>query len=208
VDRGDAPDRVAWQHRYPELAGELAEFFADQDRLGQVIAPFKVAAHGGSPARTEPGGPGRNRAGATGAAWDGDGDTLGGPDDEGGSERDRAATAALRLLGDYKLIRPLRRGAMGVVYEAQQVSLNRRVAVKMVRAGEFATEAEVQRLLGPDASTLDPRPFSASEVRDRGGPKAIRAFHVFTGPPAVGAIIICVSEWPSTSSHRGKPSDV
>ncbi len=34
---------------------------------------------------------------------------------------------------------------MGVVYEARQAGLNRHVAVKMIRAGQFATEAEVQR---------------------------------------------------------------
>ncbi len=34
---------------------------------------------------------------------------------------------------------------MGVVYEARQVRLNRLVAIKMIRAGAFATEAEVQR---------------------------------------------------------------
>jgi serine/threonine-protein kinase len=139
VDRGDAPDPIAWQHRYPELARELAEFFADQDRFGQVIAPLKEAAYSGSPARTERGATDRNHAWATGTARDGNRATL------GGSDRDQAATASLLRLGDYELIQPLGRGAMGVVYEARQISLNRRVAVKMIRAGAFATEAEVQR---------------------------------------------------------------
>jgi serine/threonine protein kinase/WD40 repeat protein len=35
-----------------------------------------------------------------------------------------------RTLGDFRLIRPIGRGGMGVVYEAQQISLNRRVALK------------------------------------------------------------------------------
>ena len=38
--------------------------------------------------------------------------------------------AESRTLGDFRLIRPIGRGGMGVVYEAEQISLNRRVALK------------------------------------------------------------------------------
>jgi|GEM_PF-462214 len=47
--------------------------------------------------------------------------------------------------GDYKLVEELGSGGMGVVYRARQVSLNRPVALKMIRAGEFASADEVQR---------------------------------------------------------------
>ena len=50
-----------------------------------------------------------------------------------------------QTIGDYELIRRLGRGAMGDVYEARQVRLNRTVALKMIRAGLLATEEEVQR---------------------------------------------------------------
>jgi serine/threonine protein kinase/Flp pilus assembly protein TadD len=46
-----------------------------------------------------------------------------------------------RTLGDFRLIREVGRGGMGIVYEAEQVSLGRRVALKVL----------------PFAATMDPR---------------------------------------------------
>ncbi len=58
---------------------------------------------------------------------------------------DLSARGAPMRLGDFELVRRLGEGAMGVVFEARQVSLNRPVALKMIRAGLFAAEADLRR---------------------------------------------------------------
>jgi hypothetical protein len=64
-----------------------------------------------------------------------------GPADMALEELADAGEAGERRLGDYRIVQRIGRGGMGIVYEAEQLSLNRRVALKTL----------------PTAAVLDPR---------------------------------------------------
>jgi WD40 repeat protein len=53
----------------------------------------------------------------------------------------------LRRVGDYELQAEIAAGGMGIVYRARQISLNRLVAVKMIRFAHSASGKERQRFL-------------------------------------------------------------
>ena len=53
--------------------------------------------------------------------------------------------SSITYFGDYELLEEIARGAMGVVFRARQSSLNRIVAVKMIRGAMLSSQSEVRR---------------------------------------------------------------
>ncbi len=58
---------------------------------------------------------------------------------------DHAATASPSPLGDFRIVREIGRGGMGVVYEAMQLSLGRRVALKVLPFAAALDPKQLQR---------------------------------------------------------------
>jgi serine/threonine-protein kinase len=165
--QGPTPQELIAQH--PELARELEGFFADQERFGHLVAPFRRAAQAGpadiptmagveattppsqlrgaEPAATLPldeTHPAIPRPGITLDQPSGS-DTAGTDAEDSTADGELPRGSAIRYFGDYELRLVLGKGGMGVVYQAKQLSLNRPVALKMIRAGIWASDDEIRR---------------------------------------------------------------
>ncbi len=110
-------DRVAKEH--PELADDLRELW------GAVLVSEEVARSS-------------EADNLTGSA-----DTL--PSPATGTGSSLSVQNPPERIGDFEIVRELGRGGMGVVYEARQASLDRRVALKILLRRELSAGEDIAR---------------------------------------------------------------
>ena len=149
AEEGRAPERMELLARHPDLAPELAAFFAGQERLTRLAAPLRDAVSAAQQSTIE--------------------DKLA----EGGR------------LGDFHLLREVGRGGMGIVYEAEQISLGRKVALKIC----------------PLPARSTPSSFSASRTRRTRPP--ISSIRISC--PSISSAASAASTSTPCSSSRGRP---
>ncbi len=114
LEEGQQPDRGALLEAHPDLRPDLEAFLDGDAEIQRLTAGLRV---GG---RIDVHGPLEEPSEA--------------PDDR---------PAGIGALGDFRLLREVGRGGMGVVYEAEQISLRRRVALKVL---PFAAAIDPRRL--------------------------------------------------------------
>jgi serine/threonine protein kinase len=126
VEAGEPVNRSQFVTANPEFRRELEEFFANHDQVERVAAPIRVAAVLDDGLKF-----GTATSNAMGTPVS---PAIGGrPDDR-----------PLGQLGEFRLLREIGRGGMGIVYEAEQLSLQRRVALKVL---PFAAAIDAKHVL-------------------------------------------------------------
>jgi serine/threonine protein kinase len=128
---GRAPDRRQLLTGHPEFALELSEFFALRDQIDRLAAPLREVA----------------LASALSSRMAASPEPAVEPLRTAHTQEPHppAATTDLGQIGEFRLVREIGRGGMGVVYEAHQNSLNRRVALKVLPFAAALDPKQLQR---------------------------------------------------------------
>jgi WD40 repeat protein/tRNA A-37 threonylcarbamoyl transferase component Bud32 len=140
LENGTAPDRKELLGRHPELADQLAAYFANRERFDHLAEPLAMAPTGNLAREVEGAGPDLvGRIGHPFYTNDASSALTLAPGEVS------AVGTKVRYFGDYELLDEIGRGGMGVVYKARQVNLKRVVALKMILSGQLANSDDVRR---------------------------------------------------------------
>jgi hypothetical protein len=134
VQSGRPIDRAVWLAAHSDLADRLRSFLADYDRFRHLAAPLREVA-GAAPTMSHDG-----ESFSTGSL-----SSSHGTSDAADPAASPDSGTRLGYFCDYELLRRLDEGGMGVVFEARQQSLDRISALKMIRAGRFASAEDLRR---------------------------------------------------------------
>lgn len=146
VAAGHSPDIEAYATQHPEIAAVIRQVFpalavlgnlprtAVADSTNATLAPNIEHPHADSSAISQ----------------------LGGAVGRGSSEPAHPESTS-GILGDFRILREIGRGGMGVVYEAEQISLGRRVALKVLPFAAMLDRQQLNRFKNEAraAATLD-----------------------------------------------------
>jgi eukaryotic-like serine/threonine-protein kinase len=210
TERGDDPDRRILFDRHPNLAVELADFFAVQDEIHHMAVPLRAVVSDGRTGRDQSElNPIEHLFMASAVASSGPEESL--------------------RFGDYELQGVIARGGMGVVFRARQRSLNRLVAVKVIRDGARASADDARRFRNEAEAVahLDhPHIVPIHEVGEErgcsffsmkiveGGNLAERLEEYYGDPRAAAALVSTVARAVQHAHERGilhrdlKPSNI
>ena len=122
TEAGQKLDREEWLANHPDLRDDLAAFFTSYDQVERLAAPLRQC-----------------------GTWSADGTTSVESMAPLPPSSADVLHANLGQLGDFRLIREVGRGGMGVVYEAEQLSLHRRVALKILPFAAAVDPRQLQR---------------------------------------------------------------
>jgi serine/threonine protein kinase len=140
LERGRPLTRAELEGRCPELAAYLGEYLASIDFLQGAAVGFRPSLEASQADKASEQG---NVSTPTPAGEPADAPIV--PQGGAGSFDPLIDPLIARRLGDYRIVRELGRGGMGVVYEAVQESMQRKVALKVLPMAALLDAQQITR---------------------------------------------------------------